>query len=101
MDVMKFLEPITVDNIYELEPGEWIWDNCLVTRLVHERCLDKKITKEPIGFRQIDILNLKSFGVFNIHPFMLSSIDNIRGSSWEYFEPGRFYRFKKEESDNV
>ena len=79
MDVMQFLEPIIYENICELEPGEWIWDNCLVTRLVHERCLDKKTTKEPIGFRQIDILDLAGFSVINTHPFMLSSIDDIRG----------------------
>ena len=100
MEVMKFLEPISPYNIYQLEPGEWIWDNKLVTRRIHERCLDDKTTVEPIGFRQIDILDLKSFGVFNSRPFMLSSIDNIEGSRWECFEPGRFYRFKKEEVNN-
>lgn len=103
MDVMNFLEPITHENIYDLEPGEWIWDNKSVTRRVHERCLDDKIITEPIGFRQIDILDLAGFSVINTHPFMLSSIDDIRGLRgyrWEYFEPGRFYRFKKEETNN-
>ena len=101
MDVMKFLEPITVDNIYELEPGEWIWDNKQIEKCPHRRTLssDSSIL-EAAGLRQIHILDLGNLK-FSNKPFMLSlSANGLRYwqfiSEWVYFEEGRFYRFKKE-----
>lgn len=94
MDVMQFLEPITYENIQELEPGEWIWDNKIVERRVHKRDLTGEAIKEPMGFRQIDILQVTSFGVFNHIPFMLSNVYKA-GAKWESFEENRFYRFKR------
>lgn len=97
MDMMQFLEPITYDNIRELHPGEWIWDNKIVERDAHERNLYSEIIKEPMGFRQIDILDLSGFGVFNYRPFFLSNAYKD-GAKWEYFEGNRFYRFKRIEN---
>ena len=71
---MQFLEPITYENICELEPGEWIWDSKIIERDIHERNLTFETIEEPIGFRQIDILNLSGFGVFNYRPFALSNV---------------------------
>ena len=27
MDILNLLEPITYENLHELHPGEWIWDD--------------------------------------------------------------------------
>ena len=95
MDVMQFLEPITYENIQELEPGEWIWDNKIVERDIHERNLTYKTINESMGFRQIDILDLDGFGgAFNHRPFFLSNVDRY-GCRWESFKENRFYRFRR------
>lgn len=91
------LIPITYENIYALKPGEWIWDDKLIDRREHKRSLDNVTITEPIGFRQIHILDLKDFGtMWNTKPFMLSDIDRGNGShEWTYFEEGRFYMFPR------
>ena len=96
---MNLLELITTDNIHELQPGEWIWDNKLIERTEHAASIDPKPIVEPIGFRQIDILDLKDFHRFSWTPFMLTNIDSSyphRPHSWVYWENNRFYRFRKE-----
>ena len=96
---MNLLELITTENIHELQPGEWIWDSKLIERREHARSLNHKTITEPIGFRQIDILDLKVFQRFSWTPFMLTNIDSSyphRPHSWVYWENNRFYRFKKE-----
>ena len=87
------LVPITRENIYALRPGEWIWDDKMIERRKHERSLTPETTTEPIGFRQIHILDLKDFNtMFNNQPFMLSDIDGRNpGPRWVYFEDSRFY----------
>ena len=102
---IQLFEPITYQNISELIPGEWIWDNKIESKLAHEvsMCQDKFIL-EPVGFRQVHILRLDDFPMFTSKPFMLSTglflnkDGSIHCSSspylWEYFEEGRFYRFK-------
>ena len=93
MDVMEFLEPIIYENLHELQPGEWIWDNRLVLRRKHDRSLGNGVVSEPIGFRQIHILDLKNLS-YGDKLFMLSEIG---GYEWTYFELNRFYRFKRKE----
>lgn len=90
-------ELITHENIHELQPGEWIWDNKIEARRAHKRSLYNESVLEPIGFRQVHILDLETHPMTK--PFMLSSIDNIgfgNGNAWVFFEPNRFYKFKKE-----
>lgn len=98
---MSLLEPITVDNIHELQPGEWIWDNKDTERNKHGRSLALEYTPiiEPYGFRQIHILDLNGFMQWQFKPFMLTTIHSGYGSSytWTYWAEGRFYRFKREE----
>ena len=97
---MDLFIPITYENFGILKPGDWIWDNKEIIRKVHGRSLsmDKPTITEPIGFRQIDILDLKDFGTYwNTKPFMLTNIDNrfsCDPRSWDYFEEGRFFMFK-------
>ena len=97
---INLLEPITHENIKELSPGEWIWDNKQIEKLPHIRTLSSDSTiSEAAGFRQIHILDLDNLKFSN--PFMLSSSANgLRYrqfiSEWVNFEEGRFYRFKKE-----
>ena len=91
---MDLFEPITMDNISELEPGEWIWDNHMVSRREHRKCFGEEII-EPTGFRQIDILDLDLFPRWSSRPFMLSSIDHRHGATWTRFENNRFYKFKR------
>ena len=88
--------PITRENIYSLKAGEWIWDDKMVARRKHGRSIYLETITEPIGFRQIHILDLKEFGtVFTNCPFMLSDIDDDRSKHrWVCFEEGRFYKFK-------
>lgn len=88
------LIPITRENIYALKPGEWIWDDKLIERKVHRRSLGNETISEPIGFRQIHILDLDSFAAgWNTKPFMLSDIDgyNPVSHTWVRFENYRFY----------
>ena len=97
MDVMELLEPITYENMYELKPGEWIWDNSMVVKRVHKRTLDDEIITEPYGFRQIHILDLTGFGSWHSQPFMLTTIGTDYYGQWVYFMVDRFYRFKRQE----
>ena len=98
---INLLEPITYENIKELSPGEWIWDNKQIEKLPHIRTLSNDSTIfEAAGFRQIHILDLDRLR-FSNKPFMLSLAANeVRyrqlGCAWECFEEGRFYKFKKE-----
>lgn len=97
---MNLLEPITEANIHELKPGEWIWDTHEIHRRGHTYPELGTTVLEPIGFRQITLLHLNNFGVFNNQPFMLSTIDRYRTNrEWIYFSENRFYRFKRENSD--
>ena len=96
----ELMEPITADNIHELKPGEWIWDNQDIGRREHRRTLDPKTVVEKIGFRQIHILDLDLYPRWSSHPFMLSSIE-VDGYKWEYFEYGRYYKFKKRGGSDV
>lgn len=91
----SIFEPITFDNLHELNPGEWIWDNKLIFRRDHKRSIYPDMIEEPIGFRQIHILDIDSIPF--LKPFMLSSIDGGHGyHTWEIFEDGRFYKFRKD-----
>lgn len=107
--IMNLLEPITYDNIHELKPGEWIWDDKPKTRRQHRRSLSKDTIIEPTGFRQIHIMDeddVRDFKWCNASPFMLSTIDDDKiNYVWANFKEGRFYRFKalheKEEKENV
>ena len=98
--IINLLEPITHENIEELSPGEWIWDNKQIEKCPHRRTLSSDSTIfEAAGFRQIHILDLDNLNLKR--PFMLSlSANGLRYrqfiSEWVYFEEGRFYRFKKE-----
>lgn len=95
LDIMQFLTPITRENLCELQPGEWIWDNKQIERRAHKRSLGDEFITEPIGFRQIDILDLD---FISGKPFMLSnSYSGHYGCdrSWTYFEEGRFFMFKR------
>ena len=100
---LTLFEPITHDNISDLKPGEWIWDNKQQCRRAHKQTIYDESVTEPIGFRQVHILDLSSFGVYNNKPFVLTSIDNHgfgNGSKWVYFEENRFFKFKKEQKDD-
>lgn len=95
-NLFNILKPITYDNLHELHPGEWIWDDKEHARTAHKPSIYPESVVEPIGFRQIHILDLYNFPRFSSKPFMLSSIDNFgfgRGTEWVYFEENRFYRF--------
>ena len=94
---MTLFEPITYDNIHELKPGEWIWDNKTEPRRAHKRTVYNESVVEPIGFRLVHILDID--WRWSNKPFMLSSVDNVgfgSGMSWVCFEQNRFYKFKKE-----
>lgn len=93
---MDFMEPITRESVSTLRPGEWIWDDKPVVRREHRRSLGHETITEPIGFRQIDILDTELFPRWSSTPFMLSDCDH-GGSKWEYFEEGRYYRIKNKE----
>ena len=97
LDIVNELEPITRENIYQLEEGEWIWDNDTIFRREHRQTLHTKEIADRIGFRQIHILDLKRYPRWSSKPFMLSSID--KGcNEWTYFEEGRFFMFKRREN---
>ena len=93
--IPSIFEPITCENLHELQPGEWIWDNKLVFRRAHKRTIYPDTIEEPIGFRQIHILDIDSIPY--LKPFMLSSIEGHHGYHiWENLEEGRFYKFRKD-----
>lgn len=97
---MSLFEPITRNNIHELEPGEWIWDNAQINRREHRRSLWPESIVEPIGFRQIHIIDPSSIPMSK--PFMLSTIDGRHHYySWEYFSENRYYRFKRRKLDDI
>lgn len=92
-EILDLLEPITCENILELTPGEWIWDDKSTIREAHKASIYSESVVEPVGFRQVHILTAEYFSRYGIKPFMLSSIDTA--AEWLYFEEGRFYRFKR------
>lgn len=97
-EIMALLEPITFENIRELRPGEWIWDNQSILRGIHAKSLARGLISEPIGFRQIDILDLDLFPQWSSKPFRLTTIDSRnRDPEWVFFEEGRFYRFRRKD----
>lgn len=101
--ITDLLELITKENIYELQPGDWIWDNKLIERRAHKRTLSNETITEPIGFRQIHILDIDTrYGLVYSKPFMLSNNHDswYQGSNWEIFELNRYYKFKKEVKTN-
>jgi hypothetical protein len=98
---MNLFEVITTQNITELRPGEWIWDSELIERNAHERSLTSRKISEPIGFRQIRLLDLKDAGGYYTKPFVLSSSDDNVQDFWTCFVPNQFYKFKKEKKDEI
>lgn len=93
---LDILEPITYENITELKGGDWIWDNKTIERRAHKYGLGDDVVMEPIGFRKLHLIDLKWS-----NQMMLSSFDKLRsGYFWEYFELGRFYRFRKGDISN-
>ena len=91
---MNILEPITETDLYTLKPGEWIWDNKRVAKAVHKRTLSYQKTYEPIGFRQIHILDARNYPKYTDKPFMLTNHLSETANVWEPFEEGRYFRFK-------
>lgn len=100
--MLDFLEPITPENISDIKPGEWIWDNTLCERKEHKRTIFAEVISEPCGFRQVDILDIDRYRPLEYSkPWMLSTIDGDHGHYvWEIYERGRFYKFKKEATDD-
>ena len=96
--VPDLMEPITPENLHELTPGEWIWDNETISRRVHKKQISDERIREPIGFRQIHILDADDNG-YGKRPFMLSTIDFRDNHMWECLKPNRFYKFKKEKEN--
>ena len=85
------LVPITRENIFTLKVGDWIWDDKPIERRKHGRRLDNELITEPIGFRQIHILDLDDFLAGRCtKPFMLSDFYG-GGYTWTFFEENRFY----------
>lgn len=96
---MELLEPITRDDICDLEEGEWIWDDKRYSRKLFGRHLDRgERISVPIGFRQIEILDLDLYSRWSGKLFMLSGSEYRNGgrSEWVHFEEGRFFRLRKE-----
>lgn len=91
-----YLEPITQYMLEELEAGEWIWDNELVIKREHRQNLWPEDIKEPYGFRQIHIIDIPSARYWYFCPKLMLSDYKRGGYNWEYFEEGRYFRFKKE-----
>lgn len=101
MNIIDLMEPITPENIHELTPGEWIWDDEIISRRIHKRQLGDERIKEPIGFRQVHILDADE-NRYWMQPFMLSTIDSRDSHVWEHLEPNRYYKFKKKkETDEL
>lgn len=98
---LNILEPITLDNLSELKEGDWIWDNKPIERRNHGKTFSTTRISEPIGFRQIDILDIEMFTKCGSKLFLLSRIDSdIYNPAWVYFESGRFYKFKNLEDNH-
>ena len=94
-NIMDILEPITEENIVDLKPGDWIWDNQPIIRDEHRASLRPTKITEPYGFRQVDILDI-SYLRWSGKPFMLSNAnDGKSGCKWVYFQRDRFFKFKK------
>lgn len=91
-DILKLMEPITYENIHELQGGDWIWDTQLTNRLEHKRSLSSIFIEEPYGFRQIHVLDLDNVRIHRTKGLLLSTHTEYK---WEYFSDGRFYKFKK------
>jgi hypothetical protein len=93
--------PITRENIYTLKSGDWIWDDKPIERREHAYSLRPETVTEPIGFRQIHILDLRDFAAgWKTKPFMLSDIDSDHyGYRWVYFEENRFYMCKSDSEE--
>ena len=101
MNMLDLMEPITPENLHELTPGEWIWDNDAISRRDHKRQISDGRVTEPIGFRQIHILDADE-NRYWMQPFMLSTIDSRGSHVWEHLEPNRYYKFKKKkETDEL
>lgn len=104
MKLMNVMEPITKDNIDDLRPGEWIWDNKRVRRATHYHQMNdfasdgaKSVCKdiyEPFGFRQIHILDTLGGIVTGTPVFKLSTNSSDRAYVWARFEENRYYKFK-------
>ena len=95
---MELLEPITRDDICDLEEGEWIWDNKLHFHRAFGRNIERREIRIPIGFREIQILDTELYPRYSSKPFMLSGSNHNGkgGCEWVHFEEGRFFRLRKE-----
>lgn len=96
-EIMDMLEPITRENFRETRLEEWIWDNKYVywsdSSYVHR--------EQPNGFRKVLEISSWYHLDFPDSPWRLSST-HVCGGVLEYFEEGRFYRFKRKgETENV
>lgn len=92
IDILKLMEPITMENIHELQGGDWIWDTHPTNRCEHRRSLSSIVIEEPYGFRQVHVLDLDNVRIHHTKGLLLSADADYR---WEYFREGRFYKFKK------
>lgn len=92
MLLMNILEPITENDLYSLRPGEWIWDNKRIAKAAHKRCLTYEKVYEPIGFRQIHIIESPKDLKYASKPFMLSDHTSNVANRWEPYEYGRYFR---------
>lgn len=94
-NILDILEPITEENIHELKPGDWIWDNQEIIRDEHRASPWPNKIIEPYGFRQVDILDVSHLR-WSGKPFKLSCAnDGSSGCEWVYFRHDRFFKFKK------
>lgn len=89
---LQYLEPITIDNLPNLKPGQWIWDNKPVVRGIHKRTLSDETITEPYGFRQIHIVDAEDIKTSRLVFSLTNTVSG--GYKWEYFENGRYYKFK-------
>lgn len=95
-ELLEMMKPITRDNIDRLRLGEWIWDNHSIEKSKHGKKLGWDKIQEPIGFRQVHIIEDDPF-IRNHSSIVFMLSDTYRGGYyWEYFEEGRFYMFRKE-----
>lgn len=101
MKLMNILEPITAENLKDLRPGEWIWDNKRIRKPAHQQSIWYKPIYEPFGFRQIHDLDLDAFPSFLNTPFMLTRTFSDKACNWEKFEEGRFFKFRWDKLDEI